>query len=195
VPDLQKREDVLGQALSPYAVSKRAMELYAGVFARRYGLETVVLRYFNVFGPRQNPDSAYAAVVPLFFKAGYTGARPVIHGDGEQSRDFTYVGDVVKANLLAGETPLPDGAHLVANVAQGGNVTVNRLWQAIAALTGSTAEPDHRPPRPGDVRQSSAAIARLRAWLSWVPATPLEEGLEKARPFYRERVSGRLQTA
>jgi len=189
-PDAVKREEGLGNPLSPYAVSKRAMELYGQVFALRYGFEVVALRYFNVFGPRQDPDAAYTAVVPRFFRAALRGTRPVIHGDGEQTRDFTFVADVVEASLRASAAAVP-GGFLVSNVALGGRVTVNRLWRAIAGLTGAAepaAQPEYRPPRPGDVLHASASTERLRGWLGWAPAISLEEGLDRSVAFYRARL-------
>jgi nucleoside-diphosphate-sugar epimerase len=187
-PDAVKREEDLGNPLSPYAVSKRAMELYGQVFALRYGFEVVALRYFNVFGPRQDPDAAYTAVVPHFFRAALRGARPVIYGDGEQTRDFTFVADVVEASVRASAAPVP-GGFLVSNVALGGRVTVNRLWGAIAGLTGAADHPEHRPPRPGDVLHASASTERLRGWLGWAPAISLEEGLDRSFASYRERMA------
>ena len=181
-----KREEDLGRLLSPYAASKRTMELYGEAFASLSGVEVVALRYFNVFGPRQSPSSAYAAVIPRFFAAALRGASPVIYGTGEQSRDFTYVGDVVEANLRALSAPLPEGRSLIVNVARGGKITVNELWRAVASLTGASSEPEYRAERPGDILHSCAATERLRSWLGWVPETSPAEGLAASLGFYRE---------
>lgn len=182
----RKSEETLGAPLSPYAASKRAMELYAEALSGLGATEFVALRFFNVYGPRQDPRSAYAAVVPRFFSAALSGRRPVVYGDGEQSRDFTYVGDVVRACLGAAAAPLPAGRFVVANAACGGSTSVNALWQAVARATGSTAEPEHVPERKGDIRDSCASPERLRSWLGWAPATPLSEGIVATAPYYRE---------
>jgi UDP-glucose 4-epimerase len=172
---LPKVEVMPPQPLSPYALQKYAGEVYCRLFTDLYGLETVALRYFNVFGPRQNPDSPYAAVVPLFIRACLRGEPATIHGDGEQSRDFTYVGDAVRANLLAAEAPGAVGR--VLNVAGGRRITLNELLRTIQEITGSQVPPVHGPPRAGDVRHSEADIGLARSLLAYEPRVALREGL------------------
>ncbi len=163
--------------LSPYAVAKLAAESYCLSFHRVYGLETVALRYFNVFGPRQDPLSQYSAVVPLFVRAIAEGRAVGIHGDGKQVRDFTYVGNVVSANLLAAEA---DGAAgRVLNVATGEGVSVNGLADAIGRVLGRAVERDYLPERPGDVRDSWADVSAAAETLGWRPTVGLDEGLER----------------
>ena len=166
-PRLPKREGTEGKPLSPYAVSKRVGELYGQVFAEAYGLETVSLRYFNVFGPRQDPTSQYAAAVPLFITKILAGEAPTVYGDGEQSRDFTYVGNIVEANLLACRAPAASGG--IFNVACAEQVTVNTLIEKINALLGRTVRPAYADPRPGDIRHSFADIEAARAGLGFEP--------------------------
>jgi nucleoside-diphosphate-sugar epimerase len=187
---MPKREEAVGAPLSPYAASKRAGEIYAQAFSLSYGLPTVGLRYFNVYGPRQDPESAYAAVIPLYFKAALTGKRPVVYGDGNQTRDFTWVGDVVDGTLRVADAPLPERRFEVVNVAAGRSVSVRQLWAEVARITGSTAEPDFLPPRAGDVAASSASPERLESWLNWVPQTRLAEGLGRAETYYRGLYAG-----
>jgi UDP-N-acetylglucosamine/UDP-N-acetyl-alpha-D-glucosaminouronate 4-epimerase len=186
-PELPKREGHEGKPLSPYAVSKLVGEKYAQTFHLLYGLSTVCLRYFNVFGPRQDPASQYAAVVPLFITRLLRGEAPVIFGDGEQSRDFTYVADIVSANLLAAETARASGD--VLNVACGEGITVNRLAAVIASLVGSRMVPVHGPERPGDIKHSLADISKAEEALWFMPRITLREGLEKTVAWYRERTS------
>lgn len=176
-PSLPRREDLTPMPLSPYAVSKLAQEQYCLAFHAVYGLDTVVLRYFNVYGPRQDPNSTYAAVIPLFVTAALRGSAPTIHGDGDQSRDFTFVADVVAANLAAATTPGIAGR--LFNIAAGESCSINRLWELIARLVNATASPQHLPPRPGDVRHSNADISAARASLPWSPRTGLEDGLRQ----------------
>ena len=174
-PELPKREANLPQPIAPYAVSKLAGEGYCGSFNQVYGLETVALRYFNVYGPRQDPRSQYAAVIPSFIDAFLDGEPPVIFGDGEQSRDFTYVDDVVDANLMAAWA---DGvAGETFNVARGQRATLNEMVGLLRDLTDSDLEPIHADPRPGDVRDSEADITRARERLGWSPRTDLATGL------------------
>jgi len=172
---LPKVESMPPKPLSPYALQKYAGEVYCRLFTELYGLETVALRYFNVFGPRQNPDSPYAAVVPLFIRAGLRGEAATIHGDGEQSRDFTYVGDAVRANLLAARSRKAVGR--VLNVAGGRRITLNELLRSIQEITGSRVAPVHGPPRAGDVKHSEADIGLARDLLAYEPRVPLHEGL------------------
>jgi UDP-glucose 4-epimerase len=163
------------QPLSPYGVAKLAAESYCRAFWQVYGLETVSLRYFNVFGPRQDPHSQYAAVVPRFIARLLDGKPPVIYGDGNQSRDFTYVGNVVAGNLLAASAP--DVAGEVLNVATGGSLTVNELSAAIQETLGVDIEPVYEPARVGEVEHSAADISRAERLLGYGPAHGVEEGL------------------
>jgi UDP-glucose 4-epimerase len=147
------------------------------VFALVYGLETVVLRYFNVFGPGQDPESPYAAVIPRFITAALAGTPPVIHGDGEQTRDFTYIDNVVQANLLAAEAPAEAVSGRVFNVGCGERVSVNQLWREISAITGTNVAPVYGPSRVGDVRDSLADVSALLGATGFEPALGLREGL------------------
>ena len=174
--------------LSPYALSKRVNEELADVFARCYGMELVGLRYFNVFGPRQDPEGPYAAVVPRFFKACLRGEGPVIYGDGEQSRDFTFVEDAVQANLLAASAPA-SACGRVYNVAGGRGVTVNQLAEAVREVAGAGLPPRHEPDRPGDIRHSLADLSRTRADLGYEPGTDLPTGLLRARAWFLEHLA------
>jgi nucleoside-diphosphate-sugar epimerase len=170
-------ESVPAQPRSPYAVSKFSGELYCQAFAECFPIETVSLRYFNVFGPRQRPDATYAAVVPLFAKALLAGERPTVFGDGHQSRDFTYVGDVVEANLAAAAAPAQVNGR-VYNVAPGQNHSVLELLGALAKIVRVEPNPSFSDPRPGDVRDSCADASAARADLGWSAQTSLQEGLE-----------------
>jgi nucleoside-diphosphate-sugar epimerase len=169
-------EDLPPRPLSPYAASKAAGEMLVRAYAACYGIEAVSLRYFNVFGPRQRPDSPYAAVIPRFTKALLGGDRPVIYGDGGQTRDFTHVADVVRANLLAGASTRPLRGEAI-NVGRGAGATVRELLQALAAIIGVKADADHAPPRAGDVRHSRADISRAREVLGYEPQVTLDAGL------------------
>jgi nucleoside-diphosphate-sugar epimerase len=182
-PALPKSEDLPTSPLSPYAVSKLSAESYCRVFTRLYGLETVSLRYFNVFGPRQDPGSAYAAVIPLFIDAMLNGQRPRINGDGSQSRDFSYIDNVVQANLLAAERPQIGGE--VFNVACGERATLLDLVAALNRILGTSIEPEFGPPRAGDVQHSQADISRARDRLGYVPLVRFEAGLERTVAWYR----------
>ena len=181
---LPKVEGEEGMPLSPYAWSKKANEELAGLFHRCYGMDLIGLRYFNVFGPRQDPNGAYAAVIPRFFKAGLTDEAPVIFGDGEQSRDFTFVGDVVAANLAAGAAA-PEAGNRAYNIAGGRRVTVLELAKAVVALTGRSMSPRFAPPRPGDVKHSLADISAARDRLGFRPAVAFDEGLALSAAYYR----------
>jgi nucleoside-diphosphate-sugar epimerase len=181
-PEQVKSESLPPRPLSPYAVTKMAAERYFQVFHRIYGLETVALRYFNVFGPFQDPDSPYSAVIPLFVKAFTGGRPPVINGSGEQSRDFTFIDNVVLANFLAADAPGAPG--LVMNIACGDSVTVNRLATEIAGLLGTgDILPLHAPARPGDVMHSRADISLAHAVLGYSPTVTFEEGLARTVRF------------
>jgi UDP-glucose 4-epimerase len=177
VPDLPKRESMPTLPMSPYAVSKLAAESYCRSWFDLYGLETVALRYFNVFGPRQDPLSAYAAVVPRFIAAYAAGEPPVIFGDGKQSRDFTYIDNVLDANIGALESPAAPGR--VYNVACNDSVTLNELADELRELMGAAARPVHAAPRPGEVRHSLASIDAARADLGYAPKVSLREGLRR----------------
>jgi UDP-glucose 4-epimerase len=176
-PELPKHEGLQTRPISPYAVAKLAAEGYAESFAHVYGLATVALRYFNVFGPRQDPRSEYAAVIPKFIISAFEGSSPVIFGDGEQTRDFTYVDNVVQANLLAMEAP--DAVGKVFNVAYGESVTLNRLVELIGELTGRDLAVRYAPPRPGEIVHSRADIGRARAELGYEPEVDFTEGLRR----------------
>jgi UDP-glucose 4-epimerase len=190
---LPKRETDPTAPLSPYAVAKLAGEQYCAAFSEVYGLETVRLRYFNVFGPRQTPDSPYAAVIPLFLRALTRGERPLIYGDGGQSRDFTFVDDVVQANLLAAETPGVSGR--VFNVACGHRTSLLELLRHLNALLGTETAPVHTDPRPGDVRHSQADIGRARELLGYRPTTDTLSGLRRCLDWWRGQASaGQIPT-
>jgi UDP-glucose 4-epimerase len=176
-PDLPKQEDMRPAPLSPYAVAKLVGEYYCQVFTRVYGLETVSLRYFNVFGPRQDPTSQYSGVISRFMSALMTGEQPVIYGDGEQSRDFTYISNVIDANLRAAESTSAIGE--VINIANGHRTTLNELLEAIKHVTGkSDVTARYEPPRAGDVRDSLADLTQARTLLGYEPRVSLEEGLK-----------------
>lgn len=175
-PEKLKSESLPPRPMSPYAVGKLAAEKYCQVFHAVYGLETVCLRYFNVFGPRQDPESRYAAVIPLFTRLVLSGRPPRIHGDGEQSRDFTFIDNVVRGNLLAAETP--GVAGMVFNIACGGSISVNRMARGILELLGRTdLAPVHGPERTGDIRDSLADISLARERLGFEPLVGFDEGL------------------
>jgi UDP-N-acetylglucosamine/UDP-N-acetyl-alpha-D-glucosaminouronate 4-epimerase len=184
-PTLPKREDMASSPRSPYAVAKLAGEHYAQVFPRLFGLETVVLRYFNVFGPRQDPASPYSAVIPLFITAALEGRGPVIHGDGGQTRDFTYVENVVDANLRACAAAGEEVVGGVFNVGCGERISVVELWRRIRDILGVDLEAEHRPPRPGDVRDSLADLTRIRKHLGYAVRVPLTEGLRRTADWVR----------
>ena len=184
---LPKREGEEGRPLSPYALSKVMGEELMEVFARCFGMEIVALRYFNVYGPRQTPEGPYAAVVPRFFQALLADEPPTIHGDGEQSRDFTYVEDAVEANLRAAEASA-EACSRAYNVAPGTRTSVNELAAEIRRLVGGP-EPVHGPPRPGDVRHSMADASKAREMLGFEAKTGLAEGLAAARGWYAKGLS------
>lgn len=179
---LPVKEDFPPSPMSPYAATKLAGEVYARAFYHSYGLETVALRYFNVFGPRQDPTSQYAAVVPRFIKALLNGGRPTIYGDGLQSRDFTYVDNVVLANLAAARVPGVSGQ--VFNVACGGSHSVLKLWETLAAIAGKKVEPQFEPPRRGEIRHSWADISQAQAAFHYQVKISFEEGLERTYHWF-----------
>jgi len=175
------------KAASPYAVTKLAGEHYCRVFAELYGLETLSLRYFNVFGPRQRPDSAYAAVIPLFIESLRGRQAPVVHGDGGQSRAFTYIDDVVAANLAAAHAP-PDACRGQAyNIAGETSYTLLDLLDLLGRLLGVTPKPEHVQPRAGDIRHSRADISAARASLGYEPRVGFEDGLSRALSWFESR--------
>jgi UDP-glucose 4-epimerase len=177
MPELPKRESMPTLPMSPYAVSKLAAESYCRTWFDLYGTETVALRYFNVFGPRQDPLSAYAAVVPRFIAAYKAGEPPVIFGDGEQSRDFTYIDNVVDANLAA--LTSADAPGRVYNIACNDRITLNQLATELGEIMGAAVKPVHAAPRPGEVRHSQAAIDQAQADLGYEPRISLREGLKR----------------
>lgn len=182
---LPKVEDMPGNPLSPYAITKYAGELYARVFTRVFGLETVSLRYFNVFGPRQDPDSHYAAVIPKFIRAMMQGKNPVIFGDGGQSRDFTYVNNIVAANLLAANAEGVAGE--IFNVGCGRRHTLKQLVACLNHLLGTAIEPVFMPSRPGEVLHSQASIKKAEKFLGYRPVVSLEEGLHKTVEWFKHQ--------
>jgi nucleoside-diphosphate-sugar epimerase len=184
-PTLPKVEDMRPEPLSPYAAAKLVGEYYCQVWARSYGFETIALRYFNVFGPRQDPGSQYSGVVSRFIDALMSGTRPVIYGDGEHSRDFTYVSNVVDANLRAAETTRGIGETI--NVATGRRVTLNELLETLKHVTGKTnVQAEFREPRVGDILHSLADITRARELLGYEPTVSLEEGLQKTMEWWKQ---------
>lgn len=191
LPALAKRETDMPQPISPYAAAKVACEQYCQSFYRTYGLETVCLRYFNVFGPRQDPDSPYSAVIPLFMTRLLSGQRPVIYGDGHQSRDFTFVSNVVDGNLLAAETKAAAGQ--IINLANGRSTSLLELLDCLQLLLGTKIEPDFQPARVGDVRDSLADVTVARSLLKYEPKINLEEGLRQSIGYYRDLVAKRAR--
>jgi nucleoside-diphosphate-sugar epimerase len=182
---LPKGEDMPTNPLSPYAVSKLAAEGYCRAFTRVYGLETVSLRYFNVFGPRQDPLSQYAAVVPRFIDALLQHRSPVIFGDGQQSRDFTFIANVVQANLLAMQAPGVAGE--VFNIACGESVDLLTVLHLLAECSGQAVHPEFEPPRAGDVRHSLADISKAQRMLGYQPLTPFRAGLQQTFAYFCQR--------
>ena len=181
-PGFPREETIRPAPLSPYAVQKLTDEHYLRLFYELYGFETVSLRYFNVFGPHQDPNSEYAAVIPRFIKAFLRGTQPTVYGDGEQSRDFTYVDNVVYGNLLAVEAQ--DAPGKVMNLACGGQLTLNQLLTLLRQITGSDVEAVYTDPRPGDVRHSWADITLSEQVLNYKTQVPLEEGLRRAVDYF-----------
>lgn len=182
---LPKTEDLIGSPLSPYAVTKYVNELYADVFAKTYGTETIGLRYFNVFGPKQDPNGAYAAVIPLLMKAIVNNTSPLINGDGSQTRDFTFVDNAVQANIRALLSP-GKPLHTVFNVAVGEQISLNELWAMLKNLSGTNLRAQYGPSRPGDIRDSLADISRIRETLNYDPAFDVKEGLAITFDWFRK---------
>ena len=187
-PTASKRETDLPAPLSPYAAAKLAGELYCQAFWSSFALETVAIRYFNVFGPRQDPASQYSAVIPLFITAILAGRQPLIYGDGRQSRDFSFVANVAHANLLAADAPEAVGRTI--NAADGRSIDLLRLLDLLNRLLGTKVKPQLAPPRPGDVRESQADITLARRLLGYEPQVDFEEGLRRSIDYYR-RVAGK----
>ncbi|MBL7766130.1 MAG: SDR family oxidoreductase [Chitinophagaceae bacterium] len=183
---LPKIESVIGRPLSPYAVTKYVMELYADVYARTYDMEFVGLRYFNVFGPKQSPQGAYAAVIPLFMDAVLNHEAPTINGDGSFSRDFTYVDNVVDANIKALFTENSDAVNQVYNIAFGESTTLLQLFQYIREVAGSDLEPAFGPFRKGDIPHSLANVDKAKSLLGYTPGISVKEGLKRAFEWYKE---------
>ena len=181
---LPKREDEIGKPLSPYAVSKLTNELYARVFANVYNMPIIGLRYFNVFGPNQSPDGMYAAVIPLFIHALMKNEAPLIDGDGEQSRDFTFVENAVQANIKALFTENKEALNNIYNVAVGERVSINQLFDIIAELTSSKIRPSYREPRAGDIRNSLADISKAKTLLGYDPQVFVKEGLTRTLKWF-----------
>ena len=182
-PTLPKREDMPTKPMTPYALQKLVSEQYGQMFTRLYGLEVVTTRYFNVFGPRQDPGSPYSGVISLFIKALIEGTRPMIYGDGGQTRDFTFVTNVVDGVLRAAETPAVGGE--VFNVATGGRVSLNQLLATLKQILGSDAEAIYEAARMGDVRDSQADIAKAERLLGYRPTVTLEEGLRETVAWFK----------
>jgi nucleoside-diphosphate-sugar epimerase len=184
-PTLPKHEEMKPDPISPYAVAKLAGEHYMVSFYRCYGLETVCLRYFNVFGPRQDPSSPYSGVLAKFITLMLRGDQPTIFGDGEQSRDFTYIDNVVHANLLACTALAHQVAGRMFNIATGDRITLNQTFQALQGLTGFSGQPVYGPERGGDIKHSLADIAKAQANLGYKPTVDFEEGLRRTVAWYR----------
>lgn len=186
-PALPKKEGVEGNLLSPYALTKRCDEEWAKQYKRHYGLETVGLRYFNVFGRRQNPDGAYAAVIPKFLKQLLAGERPTIHGDGRQSRDFTYIENVIEANLKACTAP-KEATGEAYNIAYGGREYLIDIYYGLTKALGVDVEPIFGPERPGDIKHSNADISKARRLLGYDPDWSFERGIQAAITWYKENL-------
>ena len=186
-PVLPKREGREGNLLSPYALTKRCDEEWAKQYTMHYGLETVGLRYFNVFGRRQDPNGAYAAVIPKFLKQLLNGETPTIHGDGMQSRDFTYIENVIEANLKACLAPA-EAAGEAFNIAYGGREYLLDIYHGLTRALGVDVEPNFGPPRPGDIRHSNADISKARRLLGYDPDWSFDRGIEAAIAWYRENL-------
>jgi UDP-glucose 4-epimerase len=184
-PTLPKREDMLPNPISPYAVAKLAGEHYMSAFTRVYGLETVTLRYFNVFGPFQDPTSHYSGVLAIFCRKMLAGEQPTIYGDGEQSRDFTYIENVVAANLLAADAPAEKVSGKMMNLATSAAITLNQVFEILCGLTGYNGKPAYAEPRSGDIKHSLADISRARDFLGYVPLVDFREGIRRTVEWYK----------
>jgi nucleoside-diphosphate-sugar epimerase len=183
-PHLPKKEEVVGASLSPYALSKRVGEMFCQLFTRTFGLSTVCLRYFNIFGPRQDPASQYASVIPLFISRMLKNEKPVIFGDGEQTRDFLFVSNVVEANMLAVKADSSEGE--VFNIGYGEETSINELTRKINEILKMNIRPAYDEPRPGDIKGSFADISRARKMLKYEPTVDFSEGLKRTIRWYEE---------
>lgn len=188
-PGLPKVEDKIGRPLSPYAVTKYVNELYARVYADLFGIEYIGLRYFNIFGPRQNPNGPYAAVIPLFVEAVLKGVSPTINGDGSYSRDFTYVDNAVKANTLSLFTNDPKAVNQVYNIACGEQTTLIEMFDFLKATAGVDLLPKYGPERKGDVKHSLADISKATGLLGYKPEITVKEGLKRTMAWYQEQLA------
>ena len=186
--ELPKREGTEGKLLSPYAASKKACEEWAAQYALHYGLETCGLRYFNVFGRRQNPNGSYAAVIPRFICQLLRGERPVIHGDGSQTRDFTYIENVMDANLKACASS-KEASGKVYNIAYGEQTSLNEVYAVLTEALGINISPIYSPPRPGDIKHSLADISRAQKYLAYSPAWSFSKGMKAAIEWYRNNLT------
>jgi UDP-N-acetylglucosamine/UDP-N-acetyl-alpha-D-glucosaminouronate 4-epimerase len=193
-PTLPKHEEMTPNPISPYAVAKLASEHYMTSFYRCYGLETVSLRYFNIFGPRQDPSSPYSGVLAKFITQMLRGDRPTIFGHGEQSRDFTFIDNAVQANLLACEAPANQAAGQVFNVATGQRVTLNEMFTALQKLTGYSGQPKYAPEREGDIKHSLADISKAEKYLGYKPKVNFEQGLRLTVDWYRQQQNAPQET-
>jgi UDP-N-acetylglucosamine 4-epimerase len=182
---LPKVEDRIGKPLSPYAVTKYANELYADVFGKTYGMEIIGLRYFNIFGPRQDPNGAYAAVIPLFIDAVLEGKPPRMNGDGGQTRDFTFVENCVQANIKAALVQNPEAVNQVYNIAVADRTSLNDLFNILKEEAGSTISPEYGPDRPGDIRDSLADITKAETLLGYNPQIRIREGLQQTLEWFK----------
>jgi UDP-glucose 4-epimerase len=189
-PTLPKHEGMLPNPISPYAVAKLAGEYYMRSFARVYGMETVSLRYFNVFGPYQDPTSQYSGVLAVFCRKMLAGEEPTIYGDGETSRDFTFIQNAVEANLLAASAPAEKVSGRVMNVATGVRITLNQVVEALRAITGYAGPVNYAPERAGDIRHSLADISLAGEILEYTPSVSFQEGLRRTVEWYRNRDQG-----
>lgn len=184
-PTLPKHEEMLPHPITPYAVAKLAGEHYLAAFAKVYGIETVTLRYFNVFGPHQDPTSHYSGVLAIFCRKMLAGEQPTIYGDGEQSRDFTYIDNVVAANLLAAAAPAEKVSGRMMNLATGSAITLNQTFELLCGLTGYSGKPAYAESRSGDIRHSLADIGLARELLGYAPSVDFAEGLGRTVDWYR----------
>jgi UDP-glucose 4-epimerase len=185
-PVLPKHEEMPPSPLSPYALQKNIGEQYCRLFSQLYGLETLSLRYFNIFGPKQDLTSVYSAVIPKFIDAFVQGRSPIVYGDGEQSRDFTYVDNVVEANLLA--MAVSHGRGEAMNIAYGQRTSLNQLLETLQRILGSKVKPVYQDPRPGDVKHSLADIGKAIAFLRYQPRVDIEAGLKRTARYFEKQV-------
>ncbi|MFA6924581.1 MAG: SDR family oxidoreductase [Bacteroidales bacterium] len=185
---LPKKEEITGNPLSPYAVSKISNELYSGVFRKIYDMNIVGLRYFNIFGPRQNPDGPYAAVIPIFITALLNNIQPAINGDGEQTRDFTFIENAVQANIKAAFSDITESKGKVFNIACGRKTSINKLYELIKNLTASSIFPVYNPERTGDIKNSYADINKAQKLINYNPEIELETGLKITLDWFKRKM-------